>query len=325
MACGGKRFSVPELGFALSSEEHPPQDLVRWAVRAEEVGFSYALISDHYHPWTDRQGHSPFVWSVIGAIAQATERLRLGTGVTCPTIRTHPGIIAQAAATSAALMPGRFFLGVGSGENLNEHIFGDYWPAADERQEMLEEAIGVIRLLWQGGYQTYRGKHYRVENARIYTLPDELPPIAVAAGGPEAAKLAAEKGDALISTAPDEELVKSYEQAGGKGERYGQLTVCFDGDEQRAVKTALEWWPNAALGGELSYELPLPRHFEQAAENVTEDEIKETIVCGPDVDRYLEKITEFDEAGFDHVYIHQVGTDQESFFAFAERELLVKV
>jgi coenzyme F420-dependent glucose-6-phosphate dehydrogenase len=183
----------------------------------------------------------------------------------------------------------------------------------------------VMRLLWQGGYQTHRGKHYRVENARIYTLPDQLPGIAVAAGGPEAAKLAAEKGDALISTAPDGELVKTYEQAGGKGEKYGQLTVCFDKDEKRAVKTALEWWPNAGLGGELSYELPLPRHFEQAAENVDEQAIAESVVCGPDLDKYLEKITEFEDAGFDHVYIHQVGADQESFFEFAERELLVKV
>ena len=316
---------MPELGFALSSEEHPPQDLVRWAVRAEETGFSYALISDHFHPWIDEQGHSPFVWSVIGAIAQATERLRLGTGVTCPTIRIHPGIIAQAAATSAALMPGRFFLGVGAGENLNEHILGDYWPSADERQEMLEEAIDVMRLLWQGGYQSHRGKHYRLENARLYTLPEEPPAIAVAAGGPAAAKLAAEKGDALISTAPDAELINAYEDAGGKGEKYGQLTVCFDKDERRAVKTALEVWPNAGLGGELSYELPLPRHFEQAAEHIDEETIAENVVCGADVDKYLEKITEFEDAGFDHVYIHQVGRDQESFFAFAEKELLVKV
>jgi G6PDH family F420-dependent oxidoreductase len=245
--------------------------------------------------------------------------------VTCPTIRIHPGIIAQAAATAAALMPGRFFLGVGSGENLNEHIFGDYWPAADERQEMLEEAIEVIRLLWQGGYQTHRGKHYRVENARIYSLPEEPPPIAVAAAGPEAAKLAGRAGDGLISTAPDEELVQTYRSEGGDGPRYGQLTACFATNEREAVKTALEWWPTAALKGELSQELPLPRHFEQAAANVTEDEIREAIVCGPDVDRYLEKVTEFEDAGFNHVYIHQVGPDQESFFAFAERELLVKV
>ena len=316
---------MPELGFALSSEEHPPNDLVRWAARAEEAGFTYALISDHYHPWVDNQGHSPFVWAVIGGIAEATDRLRLGTGVTCPTVRIHPAVIAQAAATAQPMIQGRFFLGVGAGENLNEHILGDYWPSPDERQEMLEEAIDVIRQLWQGDYQTHRGKHYRVENARLYTLPDELPAIAVAAGGPAAAKLAAEKGDALISTTPDKELIQAYEQAGGKGERYGQLTVCFDTDEGRAARTALEVWPNAGLGGELSYELPLPRHFEQAAEHIDEETIAENVVCGADVDKYLEKITEFEDAGFDHVYIHQVGRDQESFFAFAEKELLVKV
>jgi len=316
---------MPELGYALSSEEHPPNALVRQAVRAEECGFSFALISDHFHPWTDSQGESPFVWSVIGAIAASTERLRLGTGVTCPTVRIHPGIIAQAAATAQELMEGRFFLGVGAGENLNEHIFGDYWPSPDERQEMLEEAIDVIRLLWQGGYQTHRGKHYRVENARIYSLPDELPAIAVASGGPEAAKLAGEKGDALIATAPDEELVKSYRAAGGDGPCYGQLTVCFDTDEERAKKTALEVWPNAGLGGELSFELPLPRHFEQAAENVDEETIAQSVVCGADVDKYLGKIFEFEDAGFDHVYLHQVGRDQERFFEFATRELLVKV
>ena len=316
---------MPTLGYALSSEEHRPNDLVRYARQAEQSGFEFALVSDHFHPWTDRQGQSPFVWSVIGGIAQATERLVLGTGVTCPTIRTHPAVIAQAAATAAAMMPGRFFLGVGSGENLNEHIFGDYWPAADERQEMLEEAIEVIRLLWQGGNQTHRGEHYRVENARVYTLPDELPAIAVAASGPNAAELAARAGDALISTAPDEELVESYRSAGGTGPRYGQLTVCWARDEGEAVRTALEWWPNAALKGELSQELPLPRHFEQAAENVDEEAIAEAIVCGPDVDRWLEQIAAFDAAGFDHVYLHQVGPDQEGFFQFAQRELLVKV
>ena len=175
----------PEIGYALSSEEHAPADLVRYARLAEERGFTYALISDHFHPWTDRQGQSPFVWSVIGAIAEATERLRLGTGVTCPTIRIHPAIIAQAAATAAALMPGRFFLGVGTGENLNEHILGDRWPEGRVRLEMLEEAIEVIRLLWQGGYQSHHGTHYTVEQARLYTLPDEPPPIMVAAGQAE--------------------------------------------------------------------------------------------------------------------------------------------
>src|SRR5437764_4099515 len=166
-----------EIGYTLSSEEWGPADLVRWARRAEEVGFGFALVSDHYHPWIDAQGHSPFVWTVIGGVAQATERLRLGTGVTCPTIRLHPAIVAQAAATSAAMMPGRFFLGVGSGENLNEHVVGARWPSADERLEMLEEAVEVIRLLWEGGTQTHRGAHYTVENACIYTLPEEPPPL----------------------------------------------------------------------------------------------------------------------------------------------------
>jgi coenzyme F420-dependent glucose-6-phosphate dehydrogenase len=314
-----------EIGYALSSEEHTPSDLVRNAQRAEETGFSYALISDHFHPWTDSQGQSPFVWSVIGAIAQSTEHLVIGTGVTCPTIRTHPAIIAQAAATSASLMPGRFFLGVGSGENLNEHILGDYWPSPDERQEMLEEAIEVIRLLWKGDYQTHRSKHYRVENARLYTLPDDPPPIAVAAAGPEAAKLAARAGNALISTSPDKELVETYRSAGGDGPRYGQLTVCWAKDKERAVKTALEHWPNAGLKGELGQELPLPRHFEQAAQNVDEETIEKVVVCGPDADLYLEQITAFEDAGFDHVYIHQVGADQDGFFEFAQNELLVTV
>ena len=178
---------MTEIGYALSSEEHRPSDLARNARRAEEAGFSFALISDHFHPWVDRQGHSPFVWSVIGGIAQTTERLRLGTGVTCPTMRIHPAIIAHAAATAADMMPGRFFLGVGTGENLNEHVLGDHWPPADVRREMLEEAVDVIRLLWQGGVQSHYGDYYTVENARLYTLPDELPPIVLAASGTKAA------------------------------------------------------------------------------------------------------------------------------------------
>jgi coenzyme F420-dependent glucose-6-phosphate dehydrogenase len=313
---------MPELGYALSSEEHAPNDLVRFARRAEEVGFAYALVSDHYHPWTDRQGQSAFVWATIGGIAQVTERLRLGTGVTCPTIRTHPAIIAQAAATAAAMMPGRFFLGLGTGENLNEHIHGDRWPAGHVRLEMLEEAIEVIRLLWQGGYQSHRGRHYTVEEARIYTLPDELPPVVVAAAKAGAAELAG-RNDGLIAVSPSEELVESFQAGGGGGKpRYGQITICWAESEEEARRTALEWWPNAAVKGELSQELPLPKHFEQAAQMVTEDDIAEAIVCGPDVERYVEQIEQFEQAGFDHVYIHQVGPDQEGFFAFAERELL---
>ena len=314
---------MAEIGYALSSEEHAPNDLVRYARRAEEVGFPFALISDHYHPWISRQGNSPFVWGVIGGIAHATQRLHLGTGVTCPLIRIHPAIVAQAAATAAAMMPGRFFLGVGTGENLNEHILGDRWPSADVRQEMLEEAIRVIRLLWQGGSRDHRGRYYTVENARIYTLPEELPPIMVAASGPQAAELAGRIGDGLIATSPRAELVQRFEAAGGAGKpRYGQVTVCWAEDEAEAKRTAHEWWPNTAVKGQLSQDLPTPSHFEQAAGMVREEDVAEALICGPDPERHVAAIRQFVDAGFDHVYVHQVGPDQEGFFRFYEREVL---
>jgi coenzyme F420-dependent glucose-6-phosphate dehydrogenase len=267
---------MTEFGYALSSEEHSPNDLVRYARRAEEAGFTFALISDHYHPWTDRQGHSPFVWSVIGGIAEATERLRLGTGVTCPTIRTHPAIIAQAAATCAAMMPGRFFLGVGSGENLNEHIHGDYWPPSDVRLEMLEEAVQVMRLLWEGGTKSHEGSFYTVHNARVYTLPDDPPKVYMAVGGNRSARLAGRIADGIISTTPKRELAEVYEREGGaRGTSIGQVKVCWAKDEASARRTAQEWWPNAALKGELTVELRLPAHFEQATADVTEEQVAE--------------------------------------------------
>jgi len=311
-----------EVGYSLSSEEHAPGDLVRHARGAEEAGFGFALISDHFHPWVDRQGQSPFVWSVIGAIAVSTRNLRLGTGVTCPTIRIHPAIVAQAAATAACLMPGRFFLGVGAGENLNEHILGDRWPSADERREMLAESIEVMRGLWDGDLYSFEGNHYTVDRARLYTVPPEEMTIAVAAGGTEAAELAGRVGDALISTAPERELVDAYVKAGGRGPRYGQLTVCWATTEREARRTALEWWPNAGLPGPLSQELPLPSHFEEAATIVTEDDVAESVVCGPELDAHLEGIEAFATAGFDHVYVHQVGPDQKGFLDFYAREVL---
>lgn len=311
------------VGYALSCEEHGPRELVRHASRAEGSGFGYALISDHFHPWIDRQGQAPFVWSVLGGIAEATERLTVGTGVTCPTMRIHPAVIAQAAATAAVMLPGRFFLGVGTGENLNEHVLGEGWPSAGVRLEMLEEAIEVIRLLWQGGRQSHRGAHYTVEDARIYTLPDTPPPIVVAAGKPEAAALAGRLGDGLCSTAPERELVDRFRDEGGEGKPcYGQLTVCYAANEEEARRTALEWWPNAAIKGDLGQELPLPAHFEQAAAMVNEDDVAEVVVCGPHPERHLASIAEFAEAGFDHVYVHQVGADQEGFFSFYAREVL---
>ena len=223
------------LGYALSSEEHRPLDLVRNAAQAEEAGFEFALISDHFHPWIDRQGESAFVWSVLGGIAAATDRLVLGTGVTCPMIRIHPAIVAQAAATTAAMLPGRFFLGVGTGENLNEHVLGQRWPATEIRREMLEEAIEVMRALWQGDLTSHRGRHYTVENARIYTLPDEPIDVLIAAGGTKAAELAGRIGDGLIGTAPEGSVLEAFDDAGGTGKpRYAQMTVCWAEREDQA-------------------------------------------------------------------------------------------
>ncbi|GBD14442.1 F420-dependent glucose-6-phosphate dehydrogenase [bacterium HR25] len=312
-----------EIGYALSSEEQTPLELVRLAQRAEEVGFSFALISDHYHPWTDRQGQSPFVWAVIGGIACQTERLTLGTGVTCPTFRIHPAIIAQAAATAAAMMPGRFFLGVGSGENLNEHILGDHWPPADVRLAMLEEAIEVIRLLWQGGYVSYYGQFFTVEKARLYTRPDAPPPVVMAASGPRSLSLAGRLADGLIALAPDRRLVERFRAAGGTGKPcYAQVTVCWAETEEEAQRIAHRWWPVAVLKGQLQQELRLPVHFEQAVADVTEEEVARQIVCGPSAEKHLAALQQYIEAGYDYIYVHQVGPDQEGFFRFYAREVL---
>jgi G6PDH family F420-dependent oxidoreductase len=311
-----------QIGYTLSSEEHPPTDLVRNAKAAEDAGFAFLSISDHFHPWIDRQGHSPFVWSVIGGVATATERIPLGTGVTCPTVRTHPAIIAQAAATSAAMMPGRFFLGVGSGEALNEHITGERWPETEVRLAMLEEAVAVLRLLWQGGNQSHHGQFYTVENARLYTLPEEQIPIIVSATGPKAAEVAGRIGDGLWNTSPDKKVLKTFEQAGGKGPRYGQITVCWGKDEAAALKTAHEIWPNSGIPGELGQELPSPSHFEQAAKLVTPETVAKSVVVGPDASKYVGKIDEYLQAGYDHIYLHQIGPDQAGFIRFAEREIL---
>jgi G6PDH family F420-dependent oxidoreductase len=316
---------VTEFGYALSSEEHPPNDLVRYAQRAEAAGFTFAAISDHYHPWTDQQGQAPFVWSVLGAISHATTTLKLGTGVTCPTFRIHPAIIAQAAATVTAMMPGRFFLGVGSGENLNEHILGDHWPPAPVRQDMLGEAIAVIRQLWEGGYQSFDGNFYTVENARIYTLPPAPPPIFVAASGPKAAELAGRIGDGYWGVGAQEETLKAFQAAGGSGPTYSQVTICWAADEKTARRTAFEKWPNSAVPGQLSQDLPTPFHFEQAIQRVTEDEVADSMPCGPDPEPVVEQIKQAEAAGFSHVYVHQVGDDQEGFFRFWTDEVLPRL
>ncbi len=315
-----------DLGYALSSEEHAPADLIRHAKLAEEAGLGFGLISDHIHPWTNDQGHSAFVWSVIAGIAGVTSGFRLGTGVTCPLIRMHPAIVAHAAATSACLMPGRFFLGVGTGENLNEHVTGAKWPSADERLSMLEEAVALMRKLWQGDYVTHRGKHYTVESLRIFDVPDDGVEVAVAAMQPTAAQLAGKIGDALINVAPKKEIVERFEEAGGKGKpKYGMLTACWAESKNEAKKTAFETWPNVLVEGAASQELPLPTNFEELVEDRGPDDVEGSMTLGPDPDEYVDAVKEYEQAGFTHVYIHQVGPDQEGFLQFARHELLPRL
>jgi G6PDH family F420-dependent oxidoreductase len=312
-----------EIGYTLSSEERQPEELVRLGQMAEDTGFGYALISDHFHPWTDKQGSAPFVWAVLGGIASTTKTLRVGTGVTCPIMRVHPAIVAQASATIGCMMPGRFFLGVGAGESLNEHVVGQTWPPPDMRQDMLEEAIGVLRLLHGGGERSHYGKFFQVHDARVYNLPEKPVPIYVAAAGKESAKLAARAGDGLICSAPSAETVRAFVEGGGNGKpRYGQLTVCWAKTEDEAVRTALDFWPISGLEGQFKNELPRPLYLEQASKPVTAEMIKKEITCGPDPQKHLEAIGKFARAGFDHVYVHQVGPDQEGFMRFYEREIL---
>jgi coenzyme F420-dependent glucose-6-phosphate dehydrogenase len=315
-----------QLGYKLTSEEFSARDLVRLAQAAEDHGFSFASISDHYHPWTNRQGQSPFVWGVIGGIAQVTSKLIIGTGVTCPSFRIHPAIIAQATATAASMLPGRFFLGVGTGENLNEHILGQGWPEIEVRQERLAEAVHIIRMLWQGGQHSYRGKYFVVENARIYTLPTQPPPIMIAAAGPRSAELAAKIGDGLMATEPDKELATKFREGAGQDKPcFGELHVCFDRDERKAKELAHEIWPVAGLPGQLFQELPLPSLFEKAAQLVTVDKIAELIPCGPDPEKHLNGIREYIKAGFDHIFIHQIGPNQEQFMNFYAREIFPQI
>ncbi len=308
-------------GYTLSSEEHAPTDLVRNARRAEEVGFDFVSVSDHYHPWVTAQGHSPFVWSVLGGIATATERIQVAVGVTCPIVRIHPAIIAQATATTALLLEGRFVFGVGTGEALNEHIHGDRWPPPEIRLAMLEEAVDVIRQLWTGETVDHRGEFYEVENARLFDPPGETPPIVVSGFGPKAIALAAKIGDGYWGHSPEREVIESFEKAGGRGPRYAQLNLCWATDEKTARQTAHEIWPNAGVPGQLSQDLPTWTHFEEASEMVSEDEATKSTPCGPDPQPVLDSVRKFLDAGYDHVYLHQIGPDQEGFFTFWTDEL----
>ncbi|MCP3801594.1 TIGR03557 family F420-dependent LLM class oxidoreductase [Allokutzneria sp. A3M-2-11 16] len=302
------------IGYFLSCEEFGPRELVRQARLAEDAGFERLWISDHFHPWNGQQGHSPFVWSVIGALSEVTS-LPVTTAVTCPTVRMHPAIVAQAAATAAVQCRGGFTLGVGSGEALNEHVLGDHWPPAGVRLSMLEESVELIRALHRGDEVSYHGEHYTVENARIYTLPEQPVPIYVSAFGPKSAKLAGRIGDGFMSTIPDSELISTFRESGG-GDLPAQagFKVCWADTEIEGARTAHRLWPNEHLPGELAQVLPTPRHFEQASELVTEDTVREAVPCGPDPEKHVAALRKYVDAGYDEVYVQQIGPNQDAFF-----------
>jgi G6PDH family F420-dependent oxidoreductase len=310
-----------QYGYKLSAEGFGPRELVRQAQLAEASGFDFVEISDHYHPWLDSQGHSPFAWTVLGAIAANTDSLGLATGVTCPTMRYHPAIIAQAAATLAILSDGRFTLGVGSGERLNEHVVGQGFPAVAERHAMLREALEIIRQLWKGGYRSYRGEYLDLEDARVFDLPDELPVIAVAAGGRHAAELAAELGDGMFGTEPKAELFEAYHRAGGNGPTYGEVGLAWAEDEASAVKAAFESSRWSLTGWKVMSELPNPATFEASARFVREEDIAAQIPCGPDAAKHLGAIRTYEQAGYDHVVLANNGPDPDGFMDFFAREL----
>ena len=315
---------MTKFGLTLSSEEHPPRRLVDLAALAEEHEFDFVSISDHYHPWVDAQGHSPFVWSVLGAIAERTTKLDVAVGVTCPIMRIHPAILAQATATIGHLLDGRFTWGVGTGEALNEHILGDRWPIAADRIAMLEEAIEVIRQLWTGEQVTWQGEYYTVENARIYDPPPSTIPIVVSAFGSAAAEAAARAGDGLW-TGGDAEIIATWRKAGGSGPVYSQTTLCWAPTRDEAVDLAHRVWPNAGVPGQLSQDLATPSHFEQAASAVTKEMIAEAVPSGPDAGTIVDHIKKAVDAGVDHVYLHQIGDDQEGFCKVWSSEIAPEV
>jgi G6PDH family F420-dependent oxidoreductase len=312
------------IGYFLSTEEYAPDQLVEQARAAERAGFEGLWISDHFHPWNNEQGNSPFVWSVIGAISQVCE-LHVTTAVTCPMIRTHPSIVAQAAATSAQMLGGRFTLGVGSGEALNEHILGTVWPSADVRLEMLEEAVGLIRELWTGMVITTQGKHYQVDHARIYNLPENPPDIYVSGFGAKATDLAARIGDGYINTAPDDELLGVFKaKSGGKPAQAG-AKVAYASSAEEGWEHAHRLWPNAGLPGELAQVLPTPEHFEQASELVTMESTRGSVVAGNDPAQHIEQIQAYEAAGYDELYVANMGPHFLEMIEFYGRDVLPKL
>ena len=310
-----------KLGYKLMSEEHGPKDLVRNLIRAEQAGFDLAAISDHFSPWIEEQGHAPLAWSVLGALAQATSRIGLMTAVTCPIMRYHPAIIAQGAATVALLSDGRFTLGLGAGERLNEHVAGQGWPGVGERHERLSEAIDIIQGLLDGTLTNYRGQYFRLDHARLYDRPQQKPPVVVAAGGPEAARLAARKADGLVVTEPKPELVEAFRSAEGIGPRYAEVSMCWAPSEEEAQRTAHHYFRWAVNGWPVQAELPNTRGFAAATQHVTPEVVAQQVTCGPSAETHLAALNRYINAGYDHIVLTQVGPRQAEFISFFEREL----
>jgi G6PDH family F420-dependent oxidoreductase len=307
------------------TELHGPRQLVEQAVAAEAAGFDFAAMSDHFHPWLEAQGNSPYAWTVLGTVADRTARMELMTMVTCPFVRYHPAVVAQAAATVQMLSDGRFTLGLGAGENLNEHVVGMGWPAVPVRHELLAESIEIIRRLFEGGEHYFRGNHVNLEAARLYSLPDTPPPLAVAAGGPASARLAGEAGDALIAVAPDPQLVEAYRAAGGTGPTYGQVALSWAPDDDTARHQAWELFRFGLPGWKVMAELPTPAAFEAATKTAREDDVAGLVACGPQPEVHVEAVRRFQEAGFDHVAVVQTGPDQAGFLRFWEEEVRPKL
>ncbi|SCF14366.1 F420-dependent oxidoreductase, G6PDH family [Micromonospora purpureochromogenes] len=310
-----------QIGYKLASEGYGPQEIIRQAVRAEQAGFDFVEMSDHFHPWLDVQGHSSFTWSVLGAIAAKTSGLGLATGVTCPTLRYHPAIIAQAAATMALISDGRFTLGVGAGERLNEHVVGQGFPSVRGRHERLREALEIIRLLWQGGYQSYEGRYLQLEDARVFDLPDTPPVIAVAASGRSSASMAAELGDGLFATEPKSSIVEHYRAAGGAGPRYAEVPLAWAGDEEQAVRAAWETSRWAITGWKVMSELPNPVNFDAATSWVEDHHIRRQFAVGPDPQVHVAAVKAFVDAGYDHIVLQNAGPDPDGFLDFFAGDL----
>ncbi|MFE7580195.1 LLM class F420-dependent oxidoreductase [Streptomyces gardneri] len=315
---------MTRIGYTMMTEQAGPRELVSHVAAAEKAGFDFSVISDHSFPWLESQGHAPYAWSVLGAAAQATHEIPLMTYVTCPTFRYHPVVVAQKAATMQILSAGRFRLGLGSGENLNEHVIGAGWPAAQVRLEMLEEAVGIIRRMFAGEDVDHHGAHFDVANARLWDVPDEPPPIGIAVSGPGSCALAGRSADLVIATEPERELLEAFDAHGGAGKpRSGQLPVCYDPDREAAVARAHEQFRWALGGWKVNAELPGPASFDQAAEHTRPEDTAAAIPCGDDVDAFVDAVRPYVEAGFTEVALLQIGGDrQEPFLKWAEAELL---